>query len=139
MTWSDAIAAYDAYVIVSAEYNYGIPGALKNAIDYLYHAWMGKPVFIVTYGIFGGKSASENLKTTLEGMHLQVVGKRVMLEFPGRNAATHNMSESLVKAMGGVLAEEAVASWEGSRGEVLEGWEELVGKLAGGKEGEVKA
>lgn len=101
IAWSAEIAKYDGYVIVSAEYNYGIPGALKNAIDYLYHACTNKPVLLITYGIFGGKFASENLKQSLEGMHMSVCGKRVMLEYPGRDAERRNMSPSLMSAMGG--------------------------------------
>jgi NAD(P)H-dependent FMN reductase len=34
-TWSAKIDSFDAYVFVTAEYNHGIPGALKNAIDFL--------------------------------------------------------------------------------------------------------
>jgi NAD(P)H-dependent FMN reductase len=30
--WSAKINSFDAYVFVTAEYNHGIPGALKNAI-----------------------------------------------------------------------------------------------------------
>lgn len=130
--WSAEIAKYDGYIIVSAEYNYGIPGALKNAIDYLYHAWTNKPVLLITYGIFGGRFASENLKRSLEGVHLVVCERRVLLEFPGRDEREggRDMNASLMMAMGGVLSEEALAYWEGSKkGEVLEGWVELVGKL----------
>jgi NAD(P)H-dependent FMN reductase len=132
--WSAEIAKYDGYVVLSAEYNYSIPGALKNAIDYLYHTWTNKPVFIITYGIFGGKYASGDLKRCLEVMRLDVCERRVLLEFPGRDEAQHNMSPSLMQAMGGVLSEEAQAYWEESKkGEVLEGWKELVGKLEDAK------
>lgn len=55
--WSAAMAPFDGYIFVCPEYNFGIPGGVKNAIDYLYSEWVGKPVFIVTYGIFGGKIA----------------------------------------------------------------------------------
>ena len=33
--WADAIRAADALVIVSPEYNWTIPGTLKNAIDWV--------------------------------------------------------------------------------------------------------
>ncbi|WP_220492167.1 NADPH-dependent FMN reductase [Propioniciclava sp. MC1683] len=33
--WSDAIDACDAYIFVTPEYNHGVPGALKNAVDSL--------------------------------------------------------------------------------------------------------
>jgi NAD(P)H-dependent FMN reductase len=31
-TWSAKIDSFDAYIFVTAEYNHGIPGALKNAV-----------------------------------------------------------------------------------------------------------
>ncbi len=34
--WAAKIGSFDAFVFVTAEYNHGIPGALKNAIDFLY-------------------------------------------------------------------------------------------------------
>ena len=33
--WAAKINSFDAFVFVTAEYNHGIPGALKNAIDFL--------------------------------------------------------------------------------------------------------
>src|ERR1700722_20242771 len=41
--WSATVAASDAVVLVTAEYNYGYPAALKNALDYLHHEWRYKP------------------------------------------------------------------------------------------------
>jgi hypothetical protein len=71
-------------------------------------------------------------------VHVVVCERRVLLEFPGRDEREggRNMSASLVKATGGVLSEEALAYWEETKkGEVLEGWVELVGKLVGDGEG----
>src|SRR3712207_7364138 len=34
--WSVKINSFDAFIFVTPEYNHGIPGALKNAIDFLY-------------------------------------------------------------------------------------------------------
>jgi len=58
--WSAKIAGYDGYVWVSAEYNHSIPAALKNAIDYLFHEWVNKPVTLVSYGSMGGVRAAEH-------------------------------------------------------------------------------
>lgn len=46
----------DAFVIVSAEYNHGVPPALKNIVDYFMKEFFFKPSAIVTYSIgpFGG-------------------------------------------------------------------------------------
>lgn len=137
-SWSDTIAAYDAYVVLSPEYNFGVPAGLKNAIDYLYHAWVGKPVLIVTYGIRGGANASDALARILAGMHLDVVAQKVLLEFPGADPANRNMSPSSASAMRGELHADAVEAWgTGKRADVLAGWEELAGKFK--VEGEEKA
>jgi NAD(P)H-dependent FMN reductase len=41
-TWSAKIASFDAYVFVTPEYNHATSGALKNAIDFLYHEWVNR-------------------------------------------------------------------------------------------------
>ena len=40
--WAAKINSFDAFVFVTAEYNHGIPGALKNAIDFLFKEWNNK-------------------------------------------------------------------------------------------------
>ena len=65
-TWSVAIATYDGYVLVTANHNGGPTGAIKNANDYLYNEWTTKPIMIISYGMQGGKAASDSLKTILE-------------------------------------------------------------------------
>ena len=57
--WSAKIAPFDAFVFVTPEYNHGVPGALKNAIDYLYHEWANKAAGFVSYGSMGGARAVE--------------------------------------------------------------------------------
>src|SRR5204862_4102995 len=60
--WSAEMGRHDGYVFVIPEYNFGLAGATKNAVDYLYNELTAKPVLIVSYGIHGGTIASENLK-----------------------------------------------------------------------------
>jgi NAD(P)H-dependent FMN reductase len=48
--WSKRIAAADAFVIVTPEYNYTMPPSLLNAIDYLSKEWAHKPAGFVGYG-----------------------------------------------------------------------------------------
>ncbi|MEV0841388.1 bifunctional NAD(P)H-dependent oxidoreductase/GNAT family N-acetyltransferase [Actinocatenispora sera] len=50
LAWSARVAAADAIVVVTPEYNGGMPAALKNALDYLYDEWAFKPVLFVGYG-----------------------------------------------------------------------------------------
>jgi NAD(P)H-dependent FMN reductase len=125
--WSEAIAPFDGYVFISPEYNFGVPGGVKNAIDYLYNEWIGKPIFIVTYGIQGAKHASESLKTILEGMKLRVVPTRPNLKFAGLPAM-----DEVYAAAAGSLGEKTLKEWEESeevKKELLDGFGELVAKL----------
>ncbi|MGE5639564.1 MAG: NADPH-dependent FMN reductase [Clostridia bacterium] len=53
------IRAADAILIATPEYNYGMPGVLKNAIDwasrpYGDNAWSGKPVALMSAAMSGG-------------------------------------------------------------------------------------
>jgi len=52
----------DGFVFVTPEYNHGMPGALKNAIDLLDYQLTKKPVAIVSHGSVGGARASEQLR-----------------------------------------------------------------------------
>ena len=57
--WSAAIDACDAYVFVTPEYNHGVPGAFKNAVDLLGPEWVGKAIGFVSYGSAEGVRAEE--------------------------------------------------------------------------------
>src|SRR5689334_16601058 len=49
--WSAKIEQADAFIFVTAEYDYSYPAPLKNAIEYLVHEWAYKPSGIVSYSI----------------------------------------------------------------------------------------
>lgn len=57
--WADAISSYDAFIFVTPEYNHGVPGAFKNAVDSIFPEWWGKRVGFVGYGAAGGVRAVE--------------------------------------------------------------------------------
>src|SRR5580658_5262594 len=59
--WSELVAGAAGVVLVSPQYNWGYPAALKNAIDHLYREWRGKPAVIVTYGGHGGGKCAAQL------------------------------------------------------------------------------
>ena len=80
--WSRTVAAADAIVIVTAEYNYGYPAALKNAIDYLHHEWRLKPVGFVSYGgVAAGTRAVQQLKQVVQSVQMFAVGGSVNIPF----------------------------------------------------------
>jgi len=57
----------DGFAIVSAEYNHGIPPALKNLLDHFLEEYFWRPSAIVCYsnGRFGGVRAAMQLRMTL--------------------------------------------------------------------------
>jgi len=59
--------AADGFVIVSGEYNHGIPPALKNLLDHFLEEYFWRPSAIVSYsaGGFGGVRAAMQLRMTL--------------------------------------------------------------------------
>ena len=63
--WAATIGRFDGFVFVTPEYNSAVPAALKNAIDYLYAEWNDKAAGIVSYGVYGGTRAAEQLRQTM--------------------------------------------------------------------------
>lgn len=57
----------DGFVVVSAEYNHGMPPALKNLLDHFLEEYFFRPSGIVSYsaGSFGGVRAAMQLRMTL--------------------------------------------------------------------------
>jgi NAD(P)H-dependent FMN reductase len=78
-TWSAKIDSFDAYVFVTAEYNHGIPGALKNAIDFLFKEWNNKVAGFVSYGSAGGVRAVEQLRLVMAELKVATVRSQVQL------------------------------------------------------------
>lgn len=77
--WSIKIASFDAYVFVTPEYNQSMPGALKNAIDYLYREWNNKAAGFVSYGGAGGRHAVDHLRVVMAAVQLTTVSGQVSL------------------------------------------------------------
>jgi NAD(P)H-dependent FMN reductase len=75
--WAVKVAEFDGYVFVTPEYNHSIPGALKNALDYVYSEWNNKAAGIVSYGASGGTRAAEHLRLILG--ELQIADVRSQL------------------------------------------------------------
>ncbi len=65
--FAEKIKAADAVIIVTPEYNGGIPSSLKNVIDLLYVEWVKKPIAIstVSAGPFAGSQVLVSLQFTL--------------------------------------------------------------------------
>jgi len=77
--WSAKIASFDGYVFVTPEYNHGTSGALKNAIDFLYHEWNNKAAGFIAYGGTMGARAVENLRLVMAELQVATVRAQVGL------------------------------------------------------------
>lgn len=76
------IAASDALLFVTPEYNRSIPGVLKNAIDhasrpYGQNAWAGKPAAVIgaSVGAGGTAMAQQHLRNVLAYLDVQTLGQ----------------------------------------------------------------
>ena len=76
--WAEKIASFDAFIFVTAEYNHAIPGALKNAIDFLYREWNNKAAAFVSYGSADGARAVESLRLVMAEIQIADVRAQVM-------------------------------------------------------------
>jgi len=77
--WAARISSFDGYVFVTPEYNHGISGALKNAIDFLFAEWNNKAAGFVSYGGAGGARAVEQLRLVLAEVQMATVRNQVLL------------------------------------------------------------
>lgn len=80
--WSSLVRQYDGFIFVSPQYNWSIPAALKNALDFLFHEWAAKPAIIVTYGSKGGGKAAVHLREILLGLRMKPVQTAVAIKTP---------------------------------------------------------
>ncbi|MFD9665059.1 NADPH-dependent FMN reductase [Rhodococcus sp. NPDC059968] len=72
--WAAKIASFDGFIFVTPEYNHSIPGALKNAVDFVYGEWNDKAAGFVGYGSAGGTRAVEHLRQVMA--EVKVAGVR---------------------------------------------------------------
>ena len=81
LRWQKKVAEFDGYIFVTAEYNRGVPGVLKNALDYAYPEWNRKPAAYVGYGSVGAARAIEHLR--LICIELQMAPMRTGVHIQG--------------------------------------------------------
>ena len=79
--WADAIRSADGVIIVSPEYNWSIPGGLKNAIDWVSRMkdqpFKDKPVVLQSCagGILGGSRMQYHLRMSLTSVDAVLFGR----------------------------------------------------------------
>jgi len=111
-SWSQRIAAMDGFIFVTAEYNHGISGVLKNALDHAYREFNRKPAAFIGYGGVGAARAVEQLRLiavelqmaplrhavhiTLEPYLAVVSGRNAIDDFDFLNAGAAALLDELV-------------------------------------------
>ena len=117
--FKDRIRNADALLIASPEYNYSIPGVLKNAIDWASRPFQGnplegKPVAIMSAstGKLGGARAQYHLRQTFVFLNMHPINRpEVMLSqaasnFDANGRLTNEQTRALIKQL-----IEALVTW----------------------------
>jgi NAD(P)H-dependent FMN reductase len=112
--WAARIDEFDGFVFVTPEYNHGISGALKNALDFLYREWNNKAAGFVGYGSAGGVRAVESLRLVMGELMVADVRAQVMLSLytDFENLTTFKPAEHHEKSVVTML--DQVVAWSGA-------------------------
>ncbi len=111
--WSERVDEADAFVIVTPEYNHGLPAPLVNALDYLLHEWAFKPVGLVGYGgASGGMRALQLVKTTLLALDTHPVKHALTITAVASHVrdGVFTPTEQMISMGNGML--DAIVKWE---------------------------
>ncbi|MFJ2767541.1 NADPH-dependent FMN reductase [Streptomyces sp. NPDC087300] len=107
---SPRLAAADAFVFVTPEYNHSFPASLKNAVDWHNEQWHAKPIGFVSYGgLSGGLRAVEQLRPVMAELNATTIRNTVSLHhvwglFDEDGAMKDPESDAAAKSMLGQLA-----------------------------------
>lgn len=86
LRFMEVVEAADGFVVVTPEYNYGIPGALKNLLDITFKPWNRKPFGLVGCGgVSGGLRALDSLRQTVAGLGAVTVPQHVPVPHVSRS------------------------------------------------------
>lgn len=99
-----AVRAADGVVFVTPEYNYSVPGVLKNAIDWASRpafdsVFKGKRCFVISVsgGALGGVRAQAHLKYILNGMLAEVfTSKEIVVTMANTKVADGVLTDTVV-------------------------------------------
>ena len=107
--WSARVAAADAVVIVTPEYNFGMPAPLKNALDFLSLEWNYKPVGFVSYGgVSAGTRSVQMIKQVVTTLKMFPLFENVSIPFVSQfigEGGEFTPNDVMEKAADAMLAE----------------------------------
>jgi chromate reductase, NAD(P)H dehydrogenase (quinone) len=80
--WRDRISESDCIIFCTPEYAHGVPGVLKNGLDWIVSSgeFMNKPTVVISASpsIDGGVRANNSLVQTLRVMMAKITGERIL-------------------------------------------------------------
>ncbi len=93
--WSAKIDEAEAFIFVTAEYDFNYPAPLRNALEYLHQEWGYKAAGIVSYGgVSAGTRATNSLKADLSSF--RIVPLQETVNFPFFNQNINDQNEFVV-------------------------------------------
>ncbi|MCL4162645.1 UNVERIFIED_CONTAM: hypothetical protein GTU68_024412 [Idotea baltica] len=118
------VEAADGVVFVTPEYNYSVPGLLKNAIDWASRpsygsVFFGKPCFVITVsaGALGGVRAQGQLKYVLNGMLADVFAtKEIVIPFSNKKVEDGLLADEGILEFATAALRDFLVSIEGKPG-----------------------
>jgi chromate reductase len=112
VAFKSTIRAADAVLIVTPEYDYSMPGVLKNAIDWASrphgnNSWEGKPVAITgaSGGALGTARAQYHLRQVFFALNMQAVNRPEVLitnvteQFDAQGNLTDEKTKGLIRML----------------------------------------
>ncbi|MEU6854926.1 NAD(P)H-dependent oxidoreductase [Actinacidiphila alni] len=116
--WGELVGGFDGYVFLVPEYNHSYPGALKNALDYVYREWNDKAAGIISYGGWvAGARAAEALRLVLAELQVATVRAQPTISTHASfRTGSFVPPEGLDTAVAGML--DQVIAWSGALREV---------------------
>ena len=113
--WSASVAAADAFITVTPEYNFSAPPSIINALDYLAREWAYKPMAFVSYGgLSGGTRSVQMLKQVVTTLKIVPIVEAVTVPmFTSHIDAEGNLNPSppMERSADAMLAE--LKKWTG--------------------------
>jgi len=80
--WSETMASFDGYILVTPEYNHVVPGALQNAFQFLNSEVQNKALAFVGYGWLGASRGIVGFRAHLAYQQIALTQQQINLNFP---------------------------------------------------------
>lgn len=113
--WSATVERADAFIVVTPEYDFGPPGSIVNALQYLVHEWAYKPMGVVSYGgVSAGTRSTQLLKQYAGALRMVPLVEAVSIPFFTKHldAKTGEFDPGEVQEKAATAMLDELARWE---------------------------